>query len=180
MSDGRPGSTSFDDGRKRLSQHIERTKLSCLSVHWIESPLTTDSQSTWFWRTEPRVLIICQLQTADALWPWASLWFVVKLMGSFEIAFPFTARLSGLKDIRMSWTRHAELPCGFERWVCQWIGYHHDWRKCLNSFPQFESPRSVLFCLFFFWKFTVRHSKTMDFYMQQKQFPKFLGSAPSQ
>ena len=142
-------------GRKRLSQHIERTKLSCLSVHWMESPLTTDSQSTWFWRTEPRVLIICHVQTADALWPWASLWFVVKL-GSFEIAFPFTARLSGLKDIRMSWTRHAELPCGFERWVCQWIGYHHDWRKCLNSFPQLESPRSVLFCLFFL----ENHSKT--------------------
>ena len=49
-----------------------------------------------------------------------------------------------------------------------------------SAWTVFHSLRVPEACYFvyFFWKFTVRHSKTMDFYMQQKQFPKFLGSAP--
>ena len=156
MSDGRPGSTSFDDGRKRLSQHIERTKLSCLSVHWMESPLTTDSQSTWFWRTEPRVLIICQLQTADALWPWASLWFVVKLMGSFEIAFPFTARLSGLKDIRMSWTDTLSYPVGLNGGSASGSDIIMIGESAWTVFHSLRVPEACYFVYFFL----ETHSKT--------------------
>ena len=69
----------------------------------------------------------CHLLTANALCTWASLWLEVG--GSFETLHSLRSS-SKLDQIWLDppkhilWiTRHAKLPCGLERWVCQWIGH---------------------------------------------------------